>query len=137
MEELTIGELAQRVGVRTSALRYYESVGLLAPARRVSGQRRYSADALERLAVVQLAQQAGFSVAEIQTLLYGFAPDTAPGERWRPLAERKLAEVGALIERAQAMQRLLANLLDCGCGTLEECGVDAGAHCAPVAAPPE
>ncbi len=63
MEELTIGEVARRAGVRTSTLRYYESIGLLPAARRVNGRRRYAPAALRMLAVIHLAQQAGFSAA--------------------------------------------------------------------------
>ncbi len=69
--DLTIGELARRAGVRTSALRYYEDVGVLPVARRVSGQRRYAPEALQRVAVVQVAQEAGFTLAEIRLLLHG------------------------------------------------------------------
>ncbi len=123
MEELTIGEVARRAGVRTSALRYYESIGLLPAARRVNGRRRYDPDAVRMLAVIHLAQQAGFSMAEIQTLFHGFAAETPPGERWRPLAEHKLGEVDALIARAQQMKRILETLLECGCVRLEECGI--------------
>ncbi len=127
-EELTIGEVARRAGVRTSALRYYESIGLLHAIRRVNGQRRYDPSAVRMLAVIHLAQQAGFSVAEIQTLVHGFAPETAPAERWRPLAEHKLGELDALIARAQQMKRILETLLQCGCMRLEQCGVDGGSQ---------
>jgi MerR family redox-sensitive transcriptional activator SoxR len=124
MEELTIGEVARRAGMRTSALRYYESIGLLPAPRRVNGRRRYDASVIELLGVIHLAQQAGFTMAEIQTLFHGFGFETPPVERWRPLAERKLGEVQALIARAQHMQRILEDLLRCGCLRLEECGID-------------
>ena len=126
MEDLSIGEVARRVGVRTSALRYYESIGLLPAARRVNGRRRYDGTAVQQLAVIRLAQQAGFTVAEIQTLFHGFAAATAPSERWRPLAARKLAELDALIARAQQMQRILEMLSQCTCERLEECASAAG-----------
>ena len=86
MEELAIGEVARRAGIRPSALRYYESIGLLPVPIRVSGRRRYDERTVQLLRVVQLAQQAGFTVAEIQTLLHGYAPETPPAARWRPLA---------------------------------------------------
>src|SRR5690242_20032780 len=125
MEELAIGEVARRAGVRPSALRYYESIGLLPAPRRINGRRRYNPSIVQLLSVIHLAQQAGFSMAEIQILFHGFAADTLPGERWRPLAEHKLKEVDALIARAQQMRQILENLLDCGCLNLEECGVGA------------
>ena len=76
MEDLAIGEVARRAGIRPSALRYYESIHLLPAPRRVGGRRRYGENTIQMLKVIQLAQQAGFTVAEIQTLLHGFAPDT-------------------------------------------------------------
>ena len=70
MEELTIGEVARRAGMRTSALRYYESVGLLPAPRRVyGGHRRYDANIFELLSVLRMAQQAGFSIADFINLL--------------------------------------------------------------------
>ncbi len=125
MEELTIGEVARRAGVRTSALRYYESIGLLPAARRVNGRRRFDPGAVQMLAVIHLAQQAGFSMAEIRTLFHGFAAETPPAERWWPLVEHKLGEIDALIARAQQMKHILETLLECGCVRLEECGVGA------------
>lgn len=120
-DNLTIGAVARRSGLRPSALRYYESAGLLPAPGRVGGQRRYDAGVLERLAVIQLAQDAGFTIAEIRTLLHGFAPDAPPPARWRDLATRKLPEVDALIARAQGMRRILEAGLRCECPTLEEC----------------
>ncbi|HEY0738700.1 MAG TPA: MerR family transcriptional regulator [Herpetosiphonaceae bacterium] len=123
MEELTIGEVARRAGIRTSALRYYESVGLLPAPRRVSGRRRYEAGIVQRVRVVQLAQAAGFTIAEIQTLLHGFAPDTPPAARWQRLAHDKLRELDAAIERIQTMKRILEMGLSCGCLRLEDCAL--------------
>jgi len=123
MDEFAIGEVARRAGIRTSALRYYERIGLLPAPRRVSGRRRYDERTVQMLKVIQLAQGAGFTVAEIQTLLHGFAPDTPPAARWQPLARKKLEELDALIARAQQMKQVLATGLNCGCLRLEECAV--------------
>jgi MerR family transcriptional regulator, redox-sensitive transcriptional activator SoxR len=123
MEHLTIGEVARRAGIRTSAIRFYESVDLLPPAARASGQRRYDTAVLDQLAVIRLAQEAGFTVAEIRQMLTGFDPETPPSTRWRSLAERKLSEIDRLIARAQAMKRLLEEGLRCGCLAWEECAV--------------
>ena len=121
-EELTISEVARRAALRPSAIRYYESIGLLPAPRRVSGRRRYDASVLQRLNIIQLAQEAGFSVAEIKRLFYDFDVDTPASERWQALATQKLAEVEALIARAQGMKRLLEEcLLKCRCLSLEEC----------------
>lgn len=123
MGTLTIGEVARRAGLRTSALRYYEEVGVLPPAERLGGQRRYDEAVLARLAVVRLAQELGFSLVEIRALVEGFDDVGVPSERWRELASQKLTEVEALITHAEQMKRLLEESLRCGCLTLDACAV--------------
>ena len=123
MGGMSIGEVAQRARVRPSALRYYEGVGLLPPPERENGRRRYDGEVLDRLAVVRVAQQAGFTISEIRTLLDGFSEDTPPSERWRILAQDKLPEVEALVERALSMKDLLERGLRCECLRLEECSL--------------
>lgn len=122
MAGMSIGEVAERAGIRASAIRYYESKGLLPAPRREGGKRRYDPSVLDRLGVIQLAQDAGFTLEEIRVLLHGFSTRTPASKRWRTLAERKLAEVEASIARAQTMQRMLENLMECGCIQLEDCG---------------
>ena len=119
---LTIGEVAQRAGLRTSAIRYYEDIGVLPQPERVyGGHRRYSPRVFQQLAFVQLAQQAGFSMTEIQTLVSGFDENAPLGVRWRSLAEQKLAELEELIGRAQGMKRILEEGIRCQCLNLDEC----------------
>src|SRR5262245_48198954 len=121
MSNLTIGEVAKRAGLRTSAIRYYEDVGVLPPAARRGGQRRYDAAVLDRLAVVHLAQEAGFTVAEIRELVAGFEDSGVATERWRELARRKLVELERQMARLQDMKLLLHESLRCGCVTLDAC----------------
>jgi MerR family redox-sensitive transcriptional activator SoxR len=128
VEGMSIGVVARKAGVRTSALRYYERIGLLpTPEREKNGRRRYDGEALrealDRLTVVRVAQQAGFTILEIRTLLDGFSEDTPPSERWRVLAQDKLPEVEALVERALSMKDLLERGLRCECLSLEECAL--------------
>ncbi len=118
---LTIGQVARQAGVSASALRYYESVGLIDAPRRRSGRRAYDDQVFDALRIVRLAGDAGFTLAEIRRLLHGFEPETPASRRWHALAERKLREVNALIERAERMQRLLESLLHCECRDLAEC----------------
>jgi len=118
---LSIGEIAARAGIATSAIRYYEDAGVLPQPERANGRRRYAPDVLTRLAVVRMAQEAGFTVAEIATLLNGFDPDTTAAARWRALAERKITEIDAQIARAQVMRRVLDQSLRCDCLTLDQC----------------
>ena len=121
MEQLTIGEVARRSGLRPSALRYYEDAGLLPAPARLNGRRRYDADVFDRLAAIRLAQAAGFTVAEIRAFLHGFAPDTPPPDRWRELAARKLPAVDAQLARLQGMRAILEAGLRCECLALAEC----------------
>jgi MerR family transcriptional regulator, redox-sensitive transcriptional activator SoxR len=128
MEALTIGDVARRTGLRTSAIRYYESLGLIPEPRRVSGQRRYDPSVLSHLAVVRMAQEAGFTIEEVRTLVAGFPEGTPAGERWRELAQRKLPEVDGLIDRLQAVRRVLEESLACGCLTLDACAAVGWEH---------
>lgn len=121
MVALTIGDVARCTGLRTSAIRYYESTGLIPAPRRVSGQRRYADDVLTHLQIVRMAQEAGFTIEEIRTLVAGFPDGTPAGDRWRALASRKLPEVDAQIARLQTMRRVLEESLACGCLTLDAC----------------
>jgi MerR family redox-sensitive transcriptional activator SoxR len=111
-DELTIGEVAELASLHTSTLRYYESIGLLPAPRRVSGQRRYSPAVLQVLAVIQLAKDAHFTLPEIHELLYGSSAPTLV-ERWRALAQHKIAELDAIIQAAQERRALLEEGLHC------------------------
>ena len=122
-ETLTIGQLAQRFGLNTSAIRYYEANGVLPEPARVSGQRRYGPDAVRRLEVLDVAKRAGFSLDEARVLLQGADAGTPAFEALRELASHKLPEVDALIERAQAMRAWLLTATDCSCTSLDVCGL--------------
>jgi len=120
---LTISEVARQVGLRPSAIRYYEQIGLLPPATRSSGQRRYDSTVLYRLAIVQRARQLGFSLEEIRQLFFGFRNVTRASERWQKLSQRKLAELDALMADIKTIRRLLRKMVHrCHCDTLEQCG---------------
>lgn len=119
---LTIGEVARRAGVNTSAIRYYERVGVLPEPARVSGQRRYGPETVRRLGVIDVAKQAGFTLDETRALLHADA-DSAAHAELRELAARKLPEVEALIARAEAMRDWLATAHGCTCETLDVCAL--------------
>src|SRR5438105_13699166 len=121
MEALAIGEVARRAGVRPSTLRYYESVGLLPPPSRVHGHRRYDPSVFSLLAILRMAQQAGFTLAEMHLLVHGFSQETPASERWQQRARQKLEEVEALIAHAEQMKHLLEHLVQCECLHLEDC----------------
>jgi DNA-binding transcriptional MerR regulator len=121
--ELTISEVARQVGLQPSAIRYYEQIGLLPPAPRTSGQRRYDSTVLYRLAIVQQARQLGFTLEEIRQLFFGFRRVTRASERWQKLSQRKLAELDALMFDIRTVRRLLKKMMrHCHCDTLDQCG---------------
>ncbi|MBL1138298.1 MAG: MerR family transcriptional regulator [Chloroflexi bacterium] len=118
---LTIGEVAKRVGLQTSAIRYYEELGLIQKPPRISGQRRYPSDVLQEIALIQLAQAGGLTLAQIHNLLHGFGADIPASERWHKMAEARLVEVEAQIQAALRMKQVLSNLLECTCQQFSEC----------------
>lgn len=120
---LSIGEVARRTGIRTSALRYYEEAGILPTPARVSGQRRYDADIVRRVDLLRFAQQAGFTLDEIKTLFHGFGAETPLSARWRSLARRKMRELDELAERVTRMREALQLSLKCGCVRVEDCSL--------------
>ena len=121
MDTLAIGELSRRTGVAQSAIRFYEAEGLLSNPDRRGGKRVFSAQVVDEVMVIRMARELGFSLDDIRTLLNGFSPDTPPPARWRQLAEHKLPEVEATIQRAQAMKRLLTKGLRCDCVSMSDC----------------
>lgn len=123
MPQLTISEVARQVGLQASAIRYYEQIGLLPPAQRMSGQRRYDAATLYRLAIIQRARQLGFTLDEIRQLFFGFRNVTCASERWHTLSRKKLAELDGLMDGIKTVRRLLKTMMqNCRCDTLEQCG---------------
>jgi len=119
---LSISEVARRIGLRPSAIRYYERIGILPPAHRVSGQRRYDVSALHRLVLIQRARQTGFTLTEIKRLFFGFRAGTPPSVRWQKLKKQKIVELDAMLEHIQTMRDLLEQQGKCRCAALEECG---------------
>ena len=124
---LTIAQVGETTGLQSSALRYYEREGLIEPAGRASGRRLYDESVLQRLAVISLLQEVGFTIGEISELF------NRRGKRmlWRSLAEDKLSEIDAHLERVGAARELLSAALQCGCSSLESCDMVSarrGAH---------
>jgi MerR family redox-sensitive transcriptional activator SoxR len=117
--ELTIGQVAERAGINSSAVRFYERVGVLPLPERVSGQRRYGEETVRRLEVIEIAKRAGFNLEDIRLLLN----DSSGEMQLRELAQRKLPEVEALIACAEAMRDWLLKAQLCSCSSLELCAL--------------
>ena len=130
---LTIGELACRAGVATSALRYWEELGLLPVPARISGQRRYPASAVWRVGVILLLRDVGFTLAEQEAFMASHA--AAPGD-WQRLARRKLAELDEQIAKARTAREAIDHALRCPQEDILECPNFAGLIAARLAGQP-
>ncbi len=107
---LTIGELAKRTGVATSALRYWEEIGLMPVPVRASGQRRYPESAVLLVGAILLLRDVGFTLRESKALLASRA-DTVDG--WRKLGQRKLADLDEQITKARTAREAITHALSC------------------------
>lgn len=119
---MRIGELAAKSGTPASTIRCWERMGVLPKPMRISGQRRYSADALDRLSVMHLAQACGFRLDEIRQLLHGFGAGVEPRSRWQELAKHKGQKLDAQIARLKSMRRLMDRVVECRCMEMRDCG---------------
>jgi MerR family transcriptional regulator, redox-sensitive transcriptional activator SoxR len=122
-EMLTIGQVADAAGVNASAIRYYERHGILPEPARVGGKRRYDADALRRLSVLDMAKRAGFSLEEIRQLFEATEGGAPAHTQLKRLGQRRLPELEALIERATEVKGWLEAASGCTCDTLGECSL--------------
>jgi MerR family transcriptional regulator, redox-sensitive transcriptional activator SoxR len=121
---LTIGQLSERSGVAPSALRYYESQGLISATRTTGNQRRYLRSVLRRIAFVRSAQRVGLSLEEISEALA-----TLPGGRtptradWTRLSRAWRPRIEAQIERLERLRDRLDSCIGCGCLSLARCSL--------------
>jgi DNA-binding transcriptional MerR regulator len=129
-EQLTIGELARRTGVATSALRYWEELGLLPAPARVSGQRRYPPSAVGLVGVVVALQNVGFTLREVKAFIASRSP---AGDGWRELYQRKLTELDQRIAQAQVARTAIAHGLACPHKDILQCSNFAGGVAALLA----
>jgi MerR family redox-sensitive transcriptional activator SoxR len=121
---LTVGELAERTGVATSALRFYEERGLLHPERNDSGHRRYLRHLARRVAFIVFAQRVGLTLEEIRTELDKLPTDRAPGsEDWDQLTRTWSARIDERIEELKRLKVGLTGCIGCGCLSLESCAI--------------
>jgi MerR family redox-sensitive transcriptional activator SoxR len=118
---MKIGELAARTGVNASAIRYYEKLSLVPAPYRLSGQRRYTDEALYRVLLIRFARDMDFSLAEIKIFLSGLNDKTPVGKHWKRLAHSKIKQVDETVLRARRLKSLLEHLLQCRCASLRQC----------------
>jgi MerR family redox-sensitive transcriptional activator SoxR len=121
---LTIGELAERAGLTTSAIRFYEANGLISSERNAAGHRRFRADVLRRVSFVRVAQRVGLSLGEIRSALASLPESRTPNRRdwaklaggWTPVIDERIALLVALREK-------LDGCIGCGCLSLDTCEI--------------
>lgn len=119
---ISIGTLARRTGLAVSAIRYYESQGLIHPERNPGGQRRFLRSDIRRLSFVMIAQQFGFTIPQIaetlQTLPEGRTPNKAD---WAKISARFRTALDAKIETLAKLRDTLDGCIGCGCLSLQKC----------------
>jgi MerR family transcriptional regulator, redox-sensitive transcriptional activator SoxR len=122
IHELTVGQLSARSGAAVSALHFYESKGLISSRRTSGNQRRYSRDALRRVAFVRAAQRVGIPLATIRTALSELPEERTPDrEDWARLSEAWRTELDARIQQLGRLRDHLTDCIGCGCLSLETC----------------
>lgn len=121
---LTIGEVARRAGIASSALRYYEREGLVTAVRSAGGQRRYSRSVLRRLAFVRAAQNVGLSLDEIRDALATLPESRTPTKAdWARLSRSWRARLDEQIAGLEALRDGLTSCIGCGCLSLRRCAL--------------
>jgi MerR family redox-sensitive transcriptional activator SoxR len=120
--EISIGTLAERTGLAVSAIRYYEEQGLVHPERTAAGQRRFLKSDIRRLSFVMIAQQLGFPLARIRSLMDRLPERRTPNARdWEKISREIRGELDAKIESLTALRDKLDGCIGCGCLSLKKC----------------
>lgn len=124
MDYLSIGELANRSGVATSALRFYETRGLISAERTDGNQRRYPRPTLRRVALIRAAQEVGLTLSEIATALETLPHDRTPTKGdWQRLSSNWRSRLDQQIAELQALRDELTDCIGCGCLSLTSCAI--------------
>ncbi|MDQ3735016.1 MAG: redox-sensitive transcriptional activator SoxR [Actinomycetota bacterium] len=123
-ELLPIGQLAHRAGMAPSALRYYESEGLIESSRTAGGQRRYARGVLRRLAFIRAAQNVGLSLDEIRSALSALPARRSPNRAdWARLSRSWQARLDEQIAGLTQLRDGLTSCIGCGCLSLKRCAL--------------
>ncbi|MEE9453573.1 MAG: redox-sensitive transcriptional activator SoxR [Paracoccaceae bacterium] len=121
---LSIGQLAARTGLAVSAIRYYETQGLIAPGRNAGGQRRFMRADIRRLSFVMIAQKCGFSIEQIREQFQSLPDARTPTKAdWSRISRRFRAELNARIDTLSNLRDRLDGCIGCGCLSLKNCAL--------------
>lgn len=119
---LTVGQLSDRSGVATSALRFYETKDLISSIRTSGNQRRYNTSMLRRIALIQVAQSIGFTLEEITRELESLPMDKTPTNRdWERVAKKWQKDLDSKMRRIQSLRDNLTGCIGCGCLSMKKC----------------
>lgn len=122
--ELSVGAVAERTGLAVSAIHFYERRGLIRSLRTAGNQRRYDRSVLRRLALIQVAQELGIPLAEVQTVFVDLPAGRSPTRRdWEAISQAWAADLDRRIALLQRLRQDLANCIGCGCLSLESCAM--------------
>lgn len=121
---ISIGQLAARTGIAVSAIRYYETQGLVSPERNAGGQRRFLRSDIRRLSFVQIAQKFGFSISQIRQQFDSFPDGRTPTKQdWSKISRAFRSELDARIETLTNLRDKLDGCIGCGCLSLRTCAL--------------
>lgn len=121
---LSIGEVARRAGIAPSALRHYESLGLIASHRTAGDRRRYERSVLRRIATIRAGQRVGLSLDEIRATFAGLEPHQAPTrQQWRRISARWQPALTQRIRELEQVRDNLSNCVGCGCLSMRQCAL--------------
>jgi len=119
---LAIGKLAERTGLSVSAIRFYETRGLITPHRNTGGQRRFARSDIRRLSFIMITQQLEFSLEEISEMLKGLPDQRTPTQRdWSRISVALTARLDERIAQLTQMRERLSGCIGCGCLSLSKC----------------
>jgi len=125
MTKLTIGQLAERAGVATSAIRFYESRGLIRSVRTTGNQRRFEQATLRRIAFIRTAQRVGLSLDEVTAALATLPENRTPTKAdWSRLSRAWRPRIDEQIERLERLRDKLDGCIGCGCLSLRTCALN-------------
>ena len=123
-QRISIGQVAERTGLSVSAIRFYESQGLVKPVRNNGGQRRFLRSDIRRLSFVLIAQQLGFSIEQIRACLQSLPAERTPTQRdWARISKTFRSELQQRIDVMTRMRDRLDGCIGCGCLSLEKCAL--------------
>ncbi|MGW6461502.1 redox-sensitive transcriptional activator SoxR [Streptomyces sp. NPDC055078] len=121
---LTVGEVASRAGIATSAVRFYEDQGLITSERTEGNQRRYRRHVLRRISLILVAKRMGVPLAELVELFASLPDDRMPAKRdWQRISQRWADQLEARKRAIEELQREITGCIGCGCLSLQRCRV--------------